>query len=215
MFYDQNTSEQEDGDLISHAINQMALSLRTIMIAECVSFNAEKNTVTVQPLLMKKELSDNEAKIAQQIQDVPVSYYGSGGHVITHYPVKGDVCAIKIVDRSIEGWKKVGGVFDPKKLRHHNINDSIADFGINHYSAAFQNIKDGIDIRTRDGQSSLNLNGGELSFTSGGVEVFTANASIVDFKVPIKAPSAIINNKELDGHLHNAGTPPGTTGPNI
>ncbi|AUR89456.1 hypothetical protein NVP1123O_27 [Vibrio phage 1.123.O._10N.286.48.F3] len=213
--YDPDTSEVEDGDLLAYVINQMALNWRTIMIAECVSFDETKNTVQLQPLLMSKELSDTEARIASQIQNVLVSYYGAGGHVITHKPKKGDVCAVKIVDRSIEGWKKVGGVFDPKQLRHHNINDAIADFGINHYGDAFKNIKDGIDIRTRDGLSSFNLNGGDLSFTSGGTEVFTANASEVDFKVPIKAPSIIGGGKELVDHLHPAGTPPGNTGTNI
>lgn len=212
--YDPDTSELEDGDLIAHAINQMALSWRTIMIAECKSFNEAQNTVRLQPLLMVKGLNSTESRIAQQLQNVLVSYYGAGGHVITHKPQPGDVCAVKIVDRSIEGWKKVGGIFDPKQLRHHNVNDAIADFGINHYGAAFKNIKDGIDIRTRDGQSSLNLVGENLTFTSGGTEVFTANSAEVDFKVPIKAPSILAADKELVGHNHPVDTPAGTTGPN-
>ncbi len=212
--YDPDTSELEDGDLIAHAINQMALGWRTIMIAECVSFDEDRNTVNLQPLLMVKGLNSSESRIAQQLQNVLVSYYGAGGHVITHKPQKGDVCAVKVVDRSIEGWKKVGGVFDPKQLRHHNINDAIADFGINHYGAAFKNIKDGIDIRTRDGLSSFNLVGGDLSYTSGGTEVFTANASLFESKVPFKAPSIIGGEKELVDHTHPVDTPAGTTGPN-
>lgn len=203
MSYNPDTSELEDGDLFAYAINQMALSWRTIMIAECVSFDDDGNTVNVQPLLMVKGINDEESRIAQQILNVPVSFYGAGGHVITHYPEKGDVCAIKIVDRSIDGWKHVGGVFDPKKLRHHNMNDAIADFGINHYGAAFKNIKKGIDIRTRDGSSSLNLLNGDLSFTAGGTEVFTANSSSVTFNVPIKAPSIIGDRKELVNHTHS------------
>jgi len=111
-------------------------------------------------------------------------------------------------DRSLTRWKQAGGVIDPGERRRHNLTDSVAFFGLNHFAAAYQNIKEGIDIRTRDGQTSLNLTAGQLALSIGGAPIFTASDGAVAFSVPISAPEATIAGRVFTTHRHGGGPVP-------
>ena len=191
MAADPNKDELTDAEKLDYVINQSILGVRTIMIAECVSFNEARNTIVAQPSIMRKRIG-NEAAPIPPLQDIPVVYYGAGGVVATYKPVAGDNCILLISDRSIERWKKTGGVVDPAKSRHHNWNDAVALFGLNWFGAAIESLKGGFDFRTRDGQTSFHLEGSVIDMTVGGVPVAEFSSSLIDFKVPIQAPSAII-----------------------
>lgn len=199
---DMEKTEITDSELLDEVINQALLMTRTIMIAECVSFNDERNTVDVQPVLKRKFSNKAEASLAPVIRDVPVSFYGAGGVVVTYKPVAGDVCELHIVDRAIDAWKKLGGIVDPAKPRHHDMSDAVAYFGLNAYQNAYQNLRGGMDIRTRDGSTSLNVLGGSIVATVGGIKVATMTSSKVVFSVPIEAPKVKADGKELAGHTH-------------
>lgn len=211
---DQKT-ELTDPELFDEVITQALMVTRTIMIGECVSFDEKRNCVNVQPVLKSRKSGWKDARNLPIIQDVPVNYYGAGGVVITYKPVKGDICELKVVDRAIDGWKKLGGIVDPAKKRHHNMTDAIAYFGLNAFPNAYQNLRGGMDIRTRDGSTSLNLIGGAITATVGGTKVSTMTADKVVFHVPIEAPKAKVNGRELDGHNHGGVQSGGSnTGPN-
>ena len=212
---DMEKTEITDSELLDEVINQALLMTRTIMIAECVAFNEERNTVDVQPALKRKFSNKAEASLAPIIRDVPVEFYGAGGVVITYKPVAGDVCELHIVDRAIDAWKKLGGIVDPAKPRHHDMSDAVAYFGLNAYPNAYQNLRSGMDIRTRDGSTSLNVLDGSIVATVGGTKVATMTASKVVFSVPIEAPKVKADGKELAGHNHGGvQTGSGNTGAN-
>lgn len=225
---DLTRQELEAEEAMQYSIDTMLYLLRTSQPAVVISFNETQNTVQVQPCIMGKQ-AKKDAKPLPELLDVPVSFYGAGGYVITHKPQAGDVCLLVASDRSLSRWKQSGGVIDPGERRRHNLTDSVAFFGLNHFAAAYQNIQDGIDIRTRDGLTYINLQAdkidatigaakfvmqeGTQSLTLAGTPIYTATHSLVAFSVPITAPQATIAGRVFTLHEHTGGTEgDGTTG---
>jgi len=212
---DTEKTELTDSEFFDSAINQAMLMTRTIMIGECVSFNEQRNTVDVQPVLKRRFTQTQVVSLLPIIRDVPVAFYGAGGVTITYKPVKGDNCILLVSDRAIDAWKKLGGIVDPAKPRHHDMSDAVAYFGLNPYPKAYQNLRGGMDIRTRDGSTSLNVLQGSIVATVGGTKVATMTPSKVVFDVPIEAPKVKAAGKELAGHTHSGvQTGSGNTGAN-
>jgi hypothetical protein len=212
MTTDITRQELEQEEALNHSIDTMLYLLRTATPAVVVSFNEAQNSVHVQPSLMGRQ-RNKDAKPLPELLDVPVLYYGAGDYVITHKPKAGDQCLLIASDRSLSRWKQAGGVVDPAERRRHNLTDSVAYFGLNHYAAAYPDIKDGIDIRTRDGQTSLNLTETQLALEIGGAPIFTASSSGVAFSVPITAPEATIAGVTQSAHKHTGvQTGPSSTG---
>ena len=204
---DLTRQELEQEEALTHSIDTMLYLLRTAQPGIVVAFNEAQNTVHVQPSIQGKQ-AGKAAKALPQLLDVPVAFYGAGGYVITHKPQAGDVCLLIANDRSLSRWKQSGGVVDPGERRRHNLTDSVAYFGLNHFAQAYQGIKDGIDIRTRDCQTSLNLTAGELALSIGGAPIFTASAGGVAFSVPISSPEATIAGRVFTAHRHGGGPVP-------
>lgn len=220
---DLTRQELEAEEAMQYSIDTMLYLLRTSQPAVVISFNETQNTVQVQPSIMGK-LANRDAKPLPELLDVPVSFYGAGGYVITHKPQAGDVCLLMANDRSLSRWKQAGGVIDPGERRRHNISDSVAFFGLNHFAAAYQDIKDGIDVRTRDGLTYINLQAdkidatigaakfvmqeGTQSLTLAGAPIYTATPSLFAFSVPITAPNATIAGRAFTAHRHGGGPVP-------
>jgi len=204
MQLDTSMHEMESDESLLYSMDQNALALRTMMLAECVSFDAGRNCVTVQPLL-QTNIDGNVSNIPP-IKDVPVGFYQAGGFVITHKPAAGDVCMLLISDRNISRWKLTGGIVDPASPQHHNMNDAVAYFGLNAFPDAIGGIKSGVDIRSKSGGDSLNVSGGSATLTLSGVLVFTATPAGVSFKVPVD-----FNGIPFNTHKHPGVQPGGGT----
>ena len=216
MGIDTNKQELTDGEKLDFIIEQSLLKTRTIMVAECVSFDESRNTVSVQPLIQRKGIGEEKASNLPIIQNVPVAFYGAGNVVMTYKPEKGDTCELWINDRSIEQWKNKGGITDPQRARHHDMSDAVAYFGLNEYGKAYQNLKGGMDIRTRDGNTSLHLIDQNVEVKINNTPIMTLTSSEVVFTVPIKAPvgefkdSLKIDEKEVKEHDHGGVVPGGS-----
>ena len=200
MQLDTSMHEMESDESLLYSMDQFSLSMRTMMLAECVSFDSARNCVTVQPLLQTN--IDGQVSNIPPIKDVPVGFYQAGGFAVTHKPAKGDVCMLLVSDRNISKWKLTGGIIDPKSPQHHNMNDAVAYFGLSAFPDAINGIKSGIDIRSKDGGNSLNVASGTATLTLGGTEIFTATASGVAFNVPVTAPEVNAGGISLTTHRH-------------
>lgn len=200
MQLDTSMHEMDGDESQGYLFDQQSLHLRTMMIAECVSFDGDKNCVTVQPLLQTN--IDGQVSNIPPIAGVPVGFYQAGGFAVTHKPEKGDVCMLLISDRNISQWKLTGGIIDPKSPQHHNMNDAVAYFGLSAFPDAIDGIKGGIDIRSKDGSNSLNVASGVATLTLGGAEIFTATSAGVAFSVPVTAPQVTSGGIALTTHRH-------------
>ena len=218
MQLDTSMHEMESDESLLYSMDQNALALRTMMLAECVSFDAGRNCVTVQPLLQTN--IDGNVSSIPPIKDVPVGFYQAGGFVITHNPAAGDVCMLLISDRNITGWKLTGGIVDPKSPQHHNMNDAVAYFGLSAFPDAVGGVQDGIDVRSLDGSVSLHVNASSItsrvggsshtlsasaySLSVGGSQVITASSSSASFLVPVAlAGGSSFGGKDFDTHTHD------------
>jgi hypothetical protein len=175
---DLTRQELEEEEALNHSIDTMLYLLRTGTPGVVVSFNQSQNTVQVQPSLMGKQ-RNRDARPLPELLDVPVAFYGAGGYVVTHLPKKGDVCLLIASDRSLSRWKQAGGVIDPTERRRHNLTDSVAFFGLNHFADSYPDVKDGIDIRTRDGTTYINLLADQIKAEIPGATV-TMTATTLD-----------------------------------
>lgn len=199
---DLDRQEYESDEVADYLFDNQSLRLRTIMIAQCIDFNAEKNTVNVQPLLKRK--INGILENMPVITDVPVGFYGAGGMVVTFEPQKGDTCALWISDRSLEQWKLKGGITDPGMGRHHHFTDAIAYFGLNAFNDAYPEIKSGMDIRSRDGSTSFNVLPGIVNLTINGANVALLSQDQVTFFVPVVAPEiSTASGINLSTHRHS------------
>jgi len=180
---DINREELEGHEAMGFAIDSILYRLRTITPAVVTAVNLTKNTVDVQPVIMRKV--NGILGPLPPVMDVPIAYYGAGGFVVTFEPAIGDMCELMVNDRSIERLKLAGGVADSGKVRRHDMTDSVAYFGFNDYGNSYPDIKSGMEVRSRDGTTSFHVEGDKITLTVGGVELATYEASVINFKVPV------------------------------
>ncbi len=157
-----------------------AAQLRVAIPAIIESFDAGKQTVSVQPAITENIQVGEEAAKATKLPiltDIPICFPRAGGYSITLPIKKGDECLLVFADMCIDGWWQSGGVQDQMETRRHDLSDAFAIIGttsqpqkVTGYSS------ENMQIRTDDGNIVI-----ELAKSSGNVNVqckgdFTVNA---------------------------------------
>lgn len=201
---DQDELTQEE---MLGAVTDAALyRVRTHLPAQVVSVNLSQNTVDVQPLI--KGFRDGKGYYdLPVIKEVPIKYYGAGGFVVTFQPAVGDTCELAVHDRSIDTWKRTGGIIAPDRRHRHDLTDATAYFGLNDYANSVPSIQSGMDIRTKDGTTGVRVTDGAIEIRQGGTVIATMSASGVNFNVPVT-----IQGRDFITHTH-PGDSGGNTGP--
>lgn len=111
--------------VILMGIESRLFDLHTCLPGIVEKYNKAKNTIDVTPCLKRKyETGD----VVQQpvILNVPVAFPRGGGFSITHPLKKGDSVILVFSERSLDVWKKNGGVVDPQDPRKFNVTDAFA-----------------------------------------------------------------------------------------
>lgn len=167
-----------------------AAQLRVAIPGIVESFDAEKQTVSVQPTITENIQVGEEAAKATPLPvltDIPICFPRAGGYSLTLPIKKGDECLLVFADMCIDGWWQSGGVQDQMETRRHDLSDAFAIIGttsqprkVNGYSS------ENLQIRTDDANvvieldknsSSVNIKcsgnlsievGGNISIKSGG-----------------------------------------------
>jgi hypothetical protein len=160
---------------------------------------------------------------------VPVMFTGCN-YFMEHQIDIGSEGLIIFSQRCIDAWIDQGGIAPNPILRFHTYDDAIFLPGLRSQPnkiTSFQN--NGIRLRNKDGDKFIWLkNDGSAEIT---VDTLTINGEVihngnttqtgdnsvtgsVSATVSVSAPSIQADSKELAGHVHPAGTPPGNTGPN-
>jgi hypothetical protein len=149
------------------------------------SFNAARNTVTVQ-ILFKRLLGDGVTILDYPILvDCPVfTLQGGGGYI--QFPIAaGDQCLVLFADNNIDAWFNNGAAAVPFDDRTHDLSDGIALVGMNSLASsmpAYQANKlvisyGGAAITFASGQISFDGTSGEATITAIGNLVKIANAT--------------------------------------
>lgn len=201
----------EDLDtVLQSVIDSVLANVHTVQVGQVVSFDAAKQTCTVQPCAMRVYTGQDPIALPP-IEDVPVVYPGSGDWWITFELVAGQYVLLVFAERSIAKWLNSGGVSDPQLSSKFDLSDAIAIPGINPYPGALTpGVAAGaLMLRNRAGNTSIKLETGKAT-VDGDLEVtgkITADGEIKSY-TNIKAATAITEAPfvTLKNHVHGGVT---------
>lgn len=111
--------------VIRMAIEARLLDVHVSMPGIIESYDPGTQTATIQPSL-KRKYEDGVVVALPLINKVPVVFPRGDGWQITGPLKKGNPVTIVFSERSLEVWKKKGGVVDPADPRKFHISDAIA-----------------------------------------------------------------------------------------
>lgn len=147
---------------IFQALHQFECDLRVAIPAIVVSFDATKQTVSVQPAVQEVILVNAVSTITTIpiLDDVPVCIPRAGGFSLTLPISPGDECLLVFADMSFDQWHEAGGVQKQPdgNLYRHDIGDAIAIFGISSQPRALANYStDSAQLRSDDGAIVIDI----------------------------------------------------------
>jgi hypothetical protein len=136
--------------------------LHTCLPGIVVSFDAGKQTATVQPTIKRVFTSVGAVNLPVCV-DVPVAFPGGGDFFLT-FPVKaGDECILLFSERAIDYWYQQGGTQSPSEYRLHDLSDGIAIVGLNSQPHKLTSLQtSGAELRTRDRSTYIRLENGTV-----------------------------------------------------
>jgi Phage protein Gp138 N-terminal domain len=172
----------------------LALGLRVAMPGEVKAFDAQRQTVSVQPMVAQL-LGDGSMRSYPLLLDVPV-YCQRGGKFVATMPIAaGDPCLVIFADRCIDGWFSNGTESEPADYRMHDLSDGFALVGFAPVPAAVANYSaSSAELRSLDGTQSVKLDpDGTITNKNGaGSTVLSPSGAFT-----INAPAGITCNGNL------------------
>jgi Phage protein Gp138 N-terminal domain len=167
---------------------QLLCGLRVACPGIIQSFNATKQTVTVQLAIRENILQDLvKTPIAvNPLVDVPILVPRAGGYSLTLPISVGDECLVIFGDNCIDGWWQSGGIQNQLDRRRHDLSDGFALLGcwsqprvIPSYSASKA------QLRSDDGATYVEVD------KTGAVTVHAATVSVDATNVDIDAAAQV------------------------
>jgi len=142
---------------IEAAIADFQRYLHTGMPGQVVSWNSDKQTATIRPMVVFVDV-DDEIIVIPDLPDVLVQYPGGGGVYLT-FPINpGDECFIHFSSRCIDSWWDTGNLGEVLSTRLHDLSDGFAAFGYSSRPNVVPNPdKDAIAIRTKSGAAFVKV----------------------------------------------------------
>lgn len=163
-------SGQDDIAVIEYVESRLR-DLHTAIPGVVVSFNAAKQTATVQPSIKRVFVIKNPGQnaVVSQVNlplclDVPIQFPGGGGFFLTFPVAAGDECLLQFSERAIDFWYQNGGQQLPSDYRLHGLSDAIATVGLNsqpHVIPSFNSAA--CELRTRDGNTFVRIEAGQIT----------------------------------------------------
>lgn len=140
------------------------------------SFDAETQTVTVQPTIRERicnpDLTYSWVDLPLLV-DVPISLPRAGGFSLTLPIQKGDECLLVFSDMCIDAWWANGGTKNtqPDK-RRHDLSDATAILGAWSQPRVLTNYStNAAQLRTDDGSTYVSVKPGEIDLVATSVKV--------------------------------------------
>lgn len=169
-------------ELLRDAFDFMARDLYVALPGRIESFDSEKQTARVQPLVKRRDFLDTKVSQVSRlpaINNVPVVFPSAGGYRLAFPLQQGDGVLLVFSQRSLDVWQQNGGEVDPGDLRHHSISDAVALAGMHDDGHPIKNFpSSGISLGKDDG-AQVNIDGDNVVVKgSAGVTVDAGNAEV-------------------------------------
>lgn len=116
-------------DVLEHAIDSKLASVHVALPGIVTSFDAEAQTVSVQPGVKTVFTAANGEEVTEtlpEIYGVPLSYQRGGGYFMSFPMQKGDPVLLVFCERSIDQYRIDGKLADPGDLRRFSLSDAVA-----------------------------------------------------------------------------------------
>lgn len=115
-------------DVLDGAIRGALVGVHTGFVAEVVSYDRTTQTATLQPVVRGRRRTEEgtvEFYALPQLVNVPVEFHSGGGCSITWDLAKGDQGIVRILERSHDEWRTVGGSStSPQHARRFDLSDA-------------------------------------------------------------------------------------------
>jgi hypothetical protein len=152
---------EEPANAVEAAIGGKQAEMWTAIPGIVQKFNAQNNTVEVQPAVQRRRLLPTGKWINETLSpcvDVPVHFPAGGGFTLT-VPVKaGDEVLLVFSSRCIDGWWDKGGVQPQTVPRMHDPSDGFAILGTRSKKRALANVSTtNVQLRADDGKTFLEI----------------------------------------------------------
>lgn len=118
--------------VVDTVVENRLAAVHTCMPGRVVSFDGDRNAISVQPLLRDSYIDDdgvNQSESLPVISDVPVVYpRGGGGSFSIMFPLgAGDLVTLIFSEKSMDRWLSGdGSEVTPADLRKHQLSDAYA-----------------------------------------------------------------------------------------
>lgn len=127
------------------------------------SFNAEANTVVVQPAIIGKRQMPDGSFVDFPLPlclDVPIDFPSGGGFTLTFPLAQGDEGLIVFASRCIDSWWQSGGIQNQAEFRMHNLSDGFFLPGFRSKPRAIVDVSlDSVQLRSDDGVRFVEIDG--------------------------------------------------------
>lgn len=157
---------------IKNSIDEKLNKVRTSSVGIIKSFDAETQTAVIQPAIKKFIYTDKGKTFTLTptamplLVNVPVQFPGGGDWHLT-FPIKAeDECILIYAERSLDNWKKYGGLVEQSNLnRRHSVKDAIAIVGVHSQPTAISDYN-ASEPELRNADASI-----KLTFSSTGMKL--------------------------------------------
>ncbi|MFG1399822.1 Gp138 family membrane-puncturing spike protein [Roseixanthobacter pseudopolyaromaticivorans] len=172
---DQRTRFDVDLDeAIQTAIDGRMAELHTAVPVKIVSVDYQKQTCVVQPTVkacVRKPDGSQEWISLPQIQDAPLHFPRGGGVSMTFPVAVGDEGLAIISSRSQDAWQQSGGEQQQIDNRGHDLSNAFVMVGFRSNPNALANVpSDSVQIRSADGNTLIDIKGGQVKVKATGAE---------------------------------------------
>jgi hypothetical protein len=176
------------GETINQLIDAKLVNIHTSIPAIVEAYNAQNKTVDVIPAIKRKRIT-GEIETIQRINNVPIAYYQSENAIFSFPLQKGDSVQLIFNERSIDKWRKSGGLVFPDDIRKFDLSDAVAYPTLKYNGSGLEADSDHLMIK--NGNSQIRL-------SNGSVEIKGTSDELVDLCNQLAtACSQILTNTQI------------------
>lgn len=194
-------------NVVDYRVERRLADVHTAIPARVLAYDATKQKVDVQPLVMVTYTDEDDQPVTVQlpvVTEVPVMFPGAGGYRIT-FPIKagdqdGDTVLLVFAEASIDVWLANGGTVDPRDDRRFHLTDGIALVGLRDFAHALASARSDAMTLGDDAGLQLHIDGSK-------VQIGTNVAADLDAVALATATRNAINDLRtfVASHTHGAG----------
>jgi hypothetical protein len=184
------------------------------------SFDAQKQTVTVQVAITERVLDKNNIPQPTKIPvltDLPICLPRAGGFALTMPIQAGDEGLAVFGDTCIDGWYQLGGVQNQVEIRRHDLSDGFFIPGVwSQPNVIADYSTEAAQLRSIDGNTVIEVGSGEVTIKATNVTVQAEQVNVTGSEsVTISGNNqTTVDGVNFKEHTHSGVTAGGgVTGP--